>query len=348
MIRVISSLLLYLCLSVAVAAANNEQLVGGELQRDVVVTLDSGEILKGPLIEETAEFYKIDHVILGEITIPIIRVVSLEYVQPGAGNEPETLPKPIVTPDHPTPVVIPPDEPLKKDKDEQAEKTKAEPKPEVKPIWSGSLEMGVNGSEGNTEMQRGRIVFDAKRKTESQTLDLRFRYQAAQTNSETSENRLFARAKNEWATSKADWRLFLEGSAERDEFRDFDWRLTGNAGYAYEWIKNDATSLTLRAGLGGSTEFGSPNDELDPEGTLAYELRHKINKNMSLTSNGEIILDLRETGEYRTRVNAAIDTNLDESGAWKLRIGVEDRYESNTTRAKKNDFDYFVSLVYRF
>ncbi len=347
MIRVICFLLLYLCLPASIAAAN-EQLVGGELEREVVITLDSGEILKGPLIEETAEFYKLDHVILGEITIPIIRVELLEYVEAGIGNEPENMPQPIVPPADPEPVVIPHDEPEQEAEEKKTAEAKQEPKPEVKPIWSGSLEMGVNGSEGNTQMQRGRVVLDAKRKTERETLDLRIRYQAAQTNSETSENRLFARAKNEWATSKARWRLFLEGSAERDEFRDFDWRVTGNAGYAYEWIKNDATNLTFRAGLGGSTEFGSPNDELDPEGTLAYELRHKINKQMSLTSNGEVILDLRETGEYRTRITAAIDTNLDESGAWKLRIGIEDRYESNTTRAKKNDFDYFVSLVYRF
>jgi len=342
----------FLCLSLLVASWANTalgQLVGGELQRDVVITLDSGEILKGPLIEQTAEFYTLDHVILGEITIPAVRVVSIEEVVPGGAGkklevaEPPAEQEPVVIP----PTETPPADPKNKKPPETPEE-KPEPPKKPKPVWSGSLEMGVNGSDGNTELQRARMNFDAKRKTEGQTLDLRLRYQAAQTRGETSENRLFARAKNDWATSNVDWRIFVEGSIERDQFRDFDWRLTGNSGFAYDAIKDETTSLTLRAGLGGSREFGSTKDSFEPEGIFAFDLRHKINKNMSFTANGELIPDLKDTGEYRTRINAAVDTNLDETGAWKLRIGVEDRYESNTTRAKKNDFDYFVSVVYRF
>ena len=340
MIRVIH--FLFLCLILAAwSPVARGQLIGGELQREVVITLDTGEILKGPLIEQTAEYYKIDHVILGEIVIPAVRVSSVVFIKAGAGAEPG----PIEPPAEQEPVVLPPDEVMAKSPEPELE---VAPKPAPKPSWDGSLEMGVSGSEGNTEMQRGRLVFDAKRKTEHETLDLRLRFQAAQTRGDTSENRFFARAKNEWATSSTDWRVFLEGSAERDQFQDFNWRLTGNSGFAFDAIKGDRTTMTLRAGLGGSTEFGSSRDGVFPEGTLAYELRHRINKNMSLTTNGEVILDFNDTGEYRTRVNAALDTNLDETGAWKLRIGVEDRYETNTTRAKRNDLDYFVSLVYRF
>lgn len=328
---------LMVCLCICIPATALGQLVGGELQRDVVVTLDSGEILKGPLIEQTSEFYTLDHVILGRIVIPAVRVVSLKYVEAGA----DAGPRPIVPPGDQEPVVLPPD---------KVEATQPEATVDAKPkaTWAGSLEMGLSGSEGNTEMQRGRLVFDAKRKAEHETLDLRVRFQAAQTRGDTSENRFSARAKNEWATSSADWRLFLEGSAERDQFKDFNWRVTGNSGFAYDAIKDDQSTLTFRAGLGGSTEFRSARDGIYPEGILGYEFRHKINKQMSLTTFGELILDLKETGEHRARINAALDTNLDETGAWKLRIGVEDRYESNTARAKRNDIDYFVSLVYRF
>ena len=357
----------FLCLCLLVVGGGGAdasgQLVGGELQRDVVITLDSGEILKGPLIEQTAEIYKLDHVILGEITIPAVRIVSVIEIEPGkpdileAQQPPTTTDKPAEPPVGQEPVAIPQPKPEESEKKvEEAPKGKPAPekKPEAeakskpKPVWSGSIETGVNGSTGNTELQRARLNFDAKRKKEGETLDLRFRYQAAQTRGETSENRLFGRAKNDWATAKAKWRVFVEGSVERDQFLDFDWRLTGNSGLSFDAIKNDKTSLTFRGGLGGSIEFGSDKDGFDPEGTIAFELRHKINKNMSLTANGELIPDLNDTGEFRTRIYSAVDTNLDETGKWKLRIGIEDRYESNPTRAKKNDFDYFVSVVYRF
>lgn len=337
MIRVIRVLLvcLWLLASAAPAAA---QLVNGEIEREAVVTLDTGEVLRGPIIERTAQYLRMDHVILGEITIPIVRTASIDFIAPGAG------PGAIEPPVDQDPVTLPNDEP---------KTLKDEPKPEespapIPPKWSGSLEMGINGTEGNTETQRARLVFDARRQTERETFDLRVRYQAAQSRGDTTENRLTIRAKNEWATSKAKWRIFLEGAAERDEFLDFDWRVLGNSGFAYDFIKNDVTSLVLRAGLGGSIEFGSANDGFDPEGVLAYEFRHKINKRMTFTSNAELFPDLKEFGEFRSRINAALDTNLDDAGAWRLRIGVEDRYESNTSRAEKNDFDYFLSIVYRF
>ena len=53
----VSRFVRFLCLSLLVVSWTNAafgQLVGGELQRDVVITLDSGEILKGPLIEQSA------------------------------------------------------------------------------------------------------------------------------------------------------------------------------------------------------------------------------------------------------------------------------------------------------
>jgi hypothetical protein len=350
----------FLCLCLLIAAAESHalgQLVGGELQRDVVITLDSGEIIKGPLVEQTAETYKIDHVILGELYIPVIRVVSMDEILPGAPDIPASqLPPPVITelsaepPGELEPVTIP--QTTQKETKPGAkleEKPDTEAKPKPKPVWSGSMEIGMNGSVGNTDLQRARMIVDAKRKTESQTFDFRLRYQAAQTRGNTTENRLFVRAKNDWATSRARWRIFLEGSAERDQFRDFDWRLAGNSGLSYDAIKDDKTTLILRGGLGGSTEIGPESEGgVEPEGILAVEFRHKFNKNMTLTSNGELIPDLKELGEYRTRINAALETSLDTTGSWKLRIGIEDRYESNTTRDKKNDFDYFVSLVYRF
>jgi len=321
------------------------QLAGGEQQREVIITLDTGEVLRGPLVEQTAENYTLDHDFLGEIVIPIVRVRSLEVVQPGADDKVEALPE---APGEQEPVVIPTDEGAKQEPKPEAKGEGSEAKLPPEPAWSGSLELGMNGAQGNTELQRARMSLNARRTAEHETFDLRVTYQAAQTFDKTTENRFFARAKNEWATRKKDWRVFVEGSAERDQFRDFDWRLTGNAGFAYDAFKEDATTLTLRAGVGGSTEFGAPNDGFEPEGTLAYELRHRLNKRVSLTSTGEFITDLKNTSEFRARVNAAIDTKLDDSGAWRLRIGVEDRYESMTTRAEKNDFDYFVSLVYRF
>ncbi|MCB9847566.1 MAG: DUF481 domain-containing protein [Phycisphaeraceae bacterium] len=318
------------------------QLVGGESEREVVITLDSGETLKGPLVGQSAEAFTLNHLILGELRIPIIRVASIYYVR--AGESPDSVfgPQPIKPPGDPVPVVIEQPAPPK------PPEPKPEPAPKPQPKWSGSVELGLNGSEGNTQLQRGRVAFDAKRVAPGSTFDLRVRYQAAQTRSVTTENRLTLRARNEWATSSADWRVFLEGGAERDQFRDFDWRVTGNAGFAYDAIKSDPTKLTLRAGIGGSTEFGSPRDGIFPESVAGYEFHHKLNKQMTLTSLGEINLDLDNLWEYRARVNAALDTSLTDNGAWRLRVGIEDRYETNTTRAKRNDIDYFISLVYRF
>jgi len=353
MIRIIRCWCLCL-LTLAVGSRALGQLVGGESQREVVITLDSGEILKGPLIEQTPELYRLDHVILGKITIPAVRVVSVDEIRPGVAGEPSSVPsRPQENP--PTdqapaeaPVVNPPAQPAKPAPATAEKKPGQKVKPKPGPVWSGSLEVGVNGSIGNTDLQRARVVIDTKRKTERETLDLRLQYQATKTNGKTSENRLFVRAKNDWATSKARWRVFVEGSAEHDQFRDFDWRMTGNSGLAYDAIKNDKTSLTFRGGLGGSIELGSDQDGLAPEGILGFDLRHKFSRDVSLTSRGELIPDLQDPGEYRTRINASMDTNLDKAGAWKLRVGIEDRYESNTTRAKKNDFDYFVSVVHRF
>lgn len=282
------------------------------------ITLASGETITATDLERTADTVRFTHPVLGELTVPADGVVEID----GA-----PLPVDLIAaqPEEPTP--------------EEA----------TAPEWETSLELGLNGSEGNTENLSLYSAFHATREiTDVEKFDFLANYKIQTRDGDRTENDLYLRGVQEWYLPESPrWSVFLQADAEYDEFQDWDLRTSATLGIGYKIIDSDDTTLTGRLGLGGAYEFGSPDERLIPEALIGYDFAHTINDRSRITSTGNLYPDLDETGEFRSRVDAAYELDMTDAGDWRLKLGVEHRYDSDSD-VTPWDFTYYAALVLSF
>lgn len=222
----------------------------------------------------------------------------------------------------------------------------SKPVPAVK-LWEGNVELGINGTSGNSETFNLRAGAQAKRKTERSQLTLLTTYLQNTSDGDVTANRNFSEARHEWLNSTR-WTPYVHGLLEYDEFRNFDLRLTADAGIGYQFIDNDTTNLLARAGFGGSKEFGSPDDDFKPEAVFGAEFSHQISSRQSLEFSVDYYPSVEDLNDFR--VNSVLNWVfvLDEANNLSLKLGIIDRYDSTPSGAKYNDIDYSLLLLWAF
>lgn len=306
------------------------------INAEVGLILSNGDELRGVLAEVNPGSVLLSHSALGEITIErsaLTRVRTLNEpvetpraIQPGAEAEIESG-------------VTPPDVPPTT----QPERIPDPPKAS----WSGRLQLGLSGSRGSTDRDSARVVATAKRDAENTILTLRSTYQQTRQNGDRTENRFTARARNEWLRGDSKWSGFLESELELAEFLDYDARLRAGAGLVYRFVDNDDTLFSTRLGLGASRQFNSTNEDIDPEAIIALALSHQFTDRQRFELSADYFPDLADTGEFRAEVRAGWEIGLNDENNIKLRLSLEDRYNSSANN-DKNNLDYFAELVYEF
>lgn len=216
--------------------------------------------------------------------------------------------------------------------------------------WDGSVAFGLNGNSGNTENLSFRGTIAAKRATERMETTLGFLYSYANQDSESTENRARFDARNDWLFGEdRRWRYFVSGFVEYDEFQDWDLRVGVFTGFGYDFIKNERTTLTGRAGLGVVSDFGGDDDETRFEGLLGLDWTHQINDRNKVYASVTYYPDFSDVPEFRIEAKAGWEIKLDETNGLFLTLGVEDRYDSDPGGdSKNNDFAYFALLGWNF
>ncbi len=221
------------------------------------------------------------------------------------------------------------------------------PPPDPK-IWCGSIELGVNGTEGNSQFFKFRFGGNLKRATETSITQFEFLYGIAENNNVRSENRFFGTGRHEWLFRDSPWSLFLSGSAEYDEFKAFDVRLASHAGAAYTWLKTDRWLLKSRVGAGASREIGGPSNAFVPEGLIGGDLEWKIDDRSKIASNFDYFPNVTDWSDYRAQIRIAYELLLLPEYNITLKTGILDLYDSTPEGRKPNDLEYFFVLLWKF
>ncbi len=221
--------------------------------------------------------------------------------------------------------------------------------PAVPPkIWESSLEFGLSGSSGNSEVFTMRFGAHAKRCVPHDTLTLDLNYSKGSRSGELAEHRALFDVRNEWLFEDNPWTPFVKGSLEYDEFRAFDVRVVANGGLGYQIIKNDATSLIGRLGSGISQEIGGPDDSVVPEGLAGMEYEHQLSERQKLSAATEYFPDIGDVHDFRATNKAAWELLVDPKWNTSLKLAANHRYDSTPHGLKKNDLDYTLLVMWKY
>jgi putative salt-induced outer membrane protein YdiY len=281
-----------------------------------------------------------------------------ESLAPFAGNVAPPAPPPVALVHPPTETLPtpPPNAPPKNSDEshafsEAADQSKAAEivvLPEWK-LWSGSFDLGLDGSEGNTQAMNFRFGFHAQRKTDFSVLTLGVDYNKRDTQNETTTDRLFFDGRYERLLGHTRWSLFIHETIEYDQFQPFDSRDTTDVGLGYRLIKNDTTTLIGRIGGGFSHEYGGPESgRYVPEAVFGLQFERQLNNRQKLFGSVDYAPDVTNFGQYRIRTQAAWEMLLDSQRNLSLRLGVLERYNSLYEKDKPNDLDYALMLLWKF
>ncbi len=214
--------------------------------------------------------------------------------------------------------------------------------------WKNSAELGINGSDGNSQSFSFQTGARFKRKGERNLVELRMTHNRTTTAGVETQNNALLFLDHEYLFKESKWSWFDKFGLEYDEFKAFDIRVNMNTGLGYRWIDTDALRLTSRFGSGASKEIGGPDDRWVPEAVFGGDYDHQINKRNKVTIKADYYPEWGDFGNYRFVGDAGWEYLLDEKGNLSLKLGANDRYDSTPNGRKPNDINYTFLVLYKF
>lgn len=311
------------------------------------LTLSTGEVLLGRLIQRTADLVILEHPILGRLEIPAGEGRTLRPLHEEPAPLTEKKAAPVQTPPHVTP---------------QAAETDVPPPAVTAPAtprWKSHFELGFNGTAGVTENTNLRIALNTAFKQDTRSLTFDSNYFLRTSNGDRSDNKATAGALAQWEVPASRWSYFAQGRYDFDEFQSWEHRVTagGGVGYLLADVTGlddaghpvDVLTLTGRVGLGGRKEFGSLNEDLQPEGIIGAGLIWHISQKQHLSTQLTFFPNLDDSGEFRAVTKAQWWLKLDAVKGLSFKLGLDFEHQSQTDPdVSPNDVTVYVTLVLDF
>jgi putative salt-induced outer membrane protein YdiY len=222
----------------------------------------------------------------------------------------------------------------------------AEQKPQA--TWRGQLSFGITGTGGNSDLLEFRTTGKATRTLpKREILALNWTYRLTEDEGDRRINRFNFTGRQDWLVPDEPWTFFLRNSVELNEFKHWDARVQLGAGLGWRFIETERTALTGRLGAAGTRDIGGET-RIRPEAIVSLDFHHDLSDRHRLTAQIEAFPALDGDGEYRVNSEVAWDILLDPDSKISLRLGAEDRYDSDAGDADHHDYSYFATLVIDF
>ena len=304
------------------------------------IQLTTGETLHGTIVKQSKEHVILNHSVLGPLNIAseyIASVAVAQEVQLEGGSEATG-------------------KLAKKPNTGVPQKSGSDPGAlpglfdmEMFENWDVRLLMGLTGSDGNSQTANIRIGLEADRKDKDNRARFKSTYNYATSEGDTTRNQFNAETTIDWLMPNSPWFSFVQGVYDFDEFKTWDHRVSGFAGFGYEVIMSPEVELITRTGGGVTKEFGGA-DDIRPEGLVsAGLLRWNLTDRQTVTGEVTFFPDLSDLERFRTIAKVDWQIKLDHQEGMKFKVGLEHEHESLTDGSKKhNDLKFYGTLVVEF
>lgn len=223
--------------------------------------------------------------------------------------------------------------------------------------WDSSVELGINGSSGNSESFNISSGFDLNQNTERTETRIDFNYINNRSNDVLVAHN--ARLTIDWEKKFGEelgqrfepsrWSWFIKNTYFYDEFQPFDLRIALNSGVGYKFLETEIQMLKGRFGAGASREVGGINDEWIPEALFGLDYRRQISKRQKVNLTIDFFPSWEDFSDYRLVNDFAWEFLLDEATNLSLKFNVNNQYDSTPDGgAVANDVFYSLLMLWKF
>lgn len=222
--------------------------------------------------------------------------------------------------------------------------------------WDSSVELGINGSSGNSDSFNVSSGFDLKQSNEMTETKIGLKYINNKSNAVLVAHN--ARLTFDWEKKfgamtvgrfePSRWSWFIKNTYYYDDFRPFDLRIAINSGLGYKFFESDLQMLKGRVGAGASREFGGVNDDWIPEALFGLDYRRQLSKRQKLEATVDFFPSWEDYSDYRVVTDVSWELLVDEETNMSLKLNVNDRYDSTPDGASANDIFYSLLMLWKF
>lgn len=218
--------------------------------------------------------------------------------------------------------------------------------------WFGGFEFGVNGSQGNADVLNLRLGGLVDHKTPGNLFHADLLYTLTRQDGRTNQNQALLNARDEILFPNSPWGVFASSQVEYDQFRQYDFRAGAYAGLSYLVLKTDHAVFKTRVGAGAVREESLGTTGLPgrwvPEALVGMDFNYRFTDRQGFVSSVDVYGNLSQLGQYRVRARAGYEILLDPKYGLVLRLGVQDRYDTLPGLSRRNDLNYFATLLFKF
>jgi len=213
--------------------------------------------------------------------------------------------------------------------------------------WERRFDLGIAGSAGKSKNHQVNVGFTADYESEYTRIAHRTAYFRAESEDELSDHSFYSSVNRDWLRPSTPWFHFAGGRFDMDEFKDWDYRVNGNAGVGYEFANTDSFLFLGRTGLGFNQTFSGERQEFTPEGLLGVETQWDMNDHQSIKFTNTLYPSLNDSKDYRNLTSFDWLLDLNSYAGVALKVGLLNEYDSATEEGiNENDFKYTVSLAW--
>ncbi len=215
--------------------------------------------------------------------------------------------------------------------------------------WEASIELGMNGTEGNSDTFNIYLGSSFIQKTPRSEFSLEVDYNNNSSDGVTTANRYLMDSRYEWLFREdSRWELYVHSTLELDDFKAFDQRIAADMGLGYLLITDDLHELKTRAGAGFSREIGGPDDSWVPEAVFGLDYELCLSKRHKLSASTDYYPSWEDFRDYRLKTRTDWEILLDEAMNLSLKLGALNNYDSTPNGVKANDLDYTAVLLWKY
>ena len=218
-------------------------------------------------------------------------------------------------------------------------------------IWSGGAEAGVNGATGNSELFNMRVGVNATRKAADNIFASDFLYTFTRTNGTTTQQQAILNARDEVLFAGTPWSMFASTNIEYDELRAYRFLVGVYGGVGYTIRDDEQFTWRVRGGAGAVRQIGSDGtaSRWVPEALFGTDFTWRLDDRQSVVGSVDYYPRIDDWTQFRVRARVAYQIVLDKATCTTLRLGVQDRYDSNPGgTARRNDLNYYATLGFTF
>jgi len=213
--------------------------------------------------------------------------------------------------------------------------------------WQRRLEIGLDGSAGNSQNETFRSTLDFKYEDDKKRWHSESLYYVSADDNETSEKKAYTNLTRDWLIKDSKWFYFSYSAIDWDEFKDWEYRFRQAGGPGYQLVKTDKWDALCRLGLGVKHVTGNDvNDETTAEALIGIAVTKNIKDRHRIECSNTLFPSLTDKGEYRNVSNLNWYIKFDYVRGFGLKLGLRNEYDSILT--SKNDADYYVSIIWDF